>query len=127
MFVPDKKWNVAYIHVLFNYARQGGERTLAVFMCYGVNIWCVRESPDLFSGGMFVPDKKWNAGYIHVVYSCSMPDKMWRRNTDYIHVLCQTKCGGGTLTIFMFCARKSGGGTLTIFMFCARQNVEEEH
>ena len=96
MFVPDKKWNVAYIHVLFNYARQGGERTLAVFMCYGVNIWCVRESPDLFSGGMFVPDKKWNAGYIHV----------------YIHVLCQTKCGGGTLTIFML---------------YARQNVEEDH
>ena len=56
-------------------------------MCYGEDIWCVRDSPDLFSGGMFVPDKKWNAGYIHVVYSCSMPDKVWRRNSDYIHVI----------------------------------------
>ena len=34
------------------YARQGGEGTPTVFMCYGVNVWCVRESPDLFSVGM---------------------------------------------------------------------------
>ena len=26
-------------------------------MCYEVNIWCVRESPDLCSVGMFVSDK----------------------------------------------------------------------
>ena len=40
------------------YARQtGGGGTLTVFMCYGVNIWCVRESPDLCSVGMFVSDK----------------------------------------------------------------------
>ena len=32
---------------------------------------------DLVTGtdGMFV-DKEWNAAYIHVVYSCSMPDKV---------------------------------------------------
>ena len=35
-----------------------------------MNIWCVRESPDLCSGGMFVSDMKWNVAYIHVVYSC---------------------------------------------------------
>ena len=28
----------------------------------------MRESPDLCSGGMSVPDKQWNASYIHVVY-----------------------------------------------------------
>ena len=61
--------------MLLNNARQGGGGTLTVFMYYGVDIWCVRESPDLFSGGMFVPDKKWNVAYIHVVYSCSVPDK----------------------------------------------------
>ena len=41
-----------------------------------MNIWCVRESPDSFSEDMFVPDKEWNAAYIHALYSCSMPDKM---------------------------------------------------
>ena len=34
------------------YGRQSGGGTLTIFMYYGVNIWCVRESPDLFSGGM---------------------------------------------------------------------------
>ena len=33
----DKKCNVAYIHVLLNNARQSGEGTLTIFMCYGVN------------------------------------------------------------------------------------------
>ena len=33
------------------------------------------ESPDSFSDDMFVQDKKWNAAFFHVVYSCSMPDK----------------------------------------------------
>ena len=32
VFVPDKKWNVTYIHVLLNNARQDGEGTLTVFM-----------------------------------------------------------------------------------------------
>ena len=72
----DKKWNVAYIHVSLNNARQSGGGTLTIFKYYGVNFWCARESPDLFSVGMSVPDKKWNASYIHVVYSCSAPDKV---------------------------------------------------
>ena len=39
--------------MLLNNARQGGGKgTLTVFTYYGVNIWCVRESSDLFSGGM---------------------------------------------------------------------------
>ena len=62
--------------MLLNNARQGGGGTLTIFMYYVVNIWCVRESPDLISVGMSVPDKKWNASYIHVVYSCSVPDKV---------------------------------------------------
>ena len=49
---------------------------MTIFMYYVVNIWCVRESPDLISGGMFVSDKQWNVSYIHVVYSCSLPDKV---------------------------------------------------
>ena len=36
----------------------------------------MRESPDSFSDGMFVLDKEWDAVYIHVVYSCCMPDKV---------------------------------------------------
>ena len=43
----------------------------------------MRESPDLFSGGMFVSDKKWNVAYIHVVYSCSMPDKVEEEHALY--------------------------------------------
>ena len=30
VFVPDKKWNVTYIHVLLSNTRQGGEGTLTV-------------------------------------------------------------------------------------------------
>ena len=67
--MSDKKWNVAYIQ-LWQTRLKG---TLTVVMHYGVNIWCVRESPDLFSGSMLVPDK--NVAYIHVVYSCCMRDK----------------------------------------------------
>ena len=26
----------------------------------------MRDSPDSFSDGMFVPDKEWNTAYIHV-------------------------------------------------------------
>ena len=36
----------------------------------------MRESPDSFSDDMFEPDKEWDAAYIHVVYSCSMADKV---------------------------------------------------
>ena len=59
MFVSDKKWNVAYIHVVYSCSMldKCGEGTLTIFMYYGVNIWCVRESPDLCSVGMFVSDK----------------------------------------------------------------------
>ena len=46
----------------------------------------MRESSDSFSGGMFIADKKWNAGYIHVVYIHVLCQTKWRRNTDYIHV-----------------------------------------
>ena len=52
------------------YARQNGGGTLTVFMCYVVNIWCVRESPDLSSGNMFVSDKKWNVSTKQ--YSCTV-------------------------------------------------------
>ena len=41
---------------IFMFCAGGG--TMTIFMYYGVNIWCVRESSDLFSGGMSVPDKK---------------------------------------------------------------------
>ena len=37
MFVSDKEWNAAYIHVVLNNARQGGGEALTVFMCYGMN------------------------------------------------------------------------------------------
>ena len=67
-----EEWNTAYIHVLLNNTTQGGGGTLTVFMCYGINIWCVRESPDSFNDGLFVPDKEWNAAYIHVYWA--MPD-----------------------------------------------------
>ena len=67
-----------------NYARQCGEGTPTVFMCYRLNVWCVRESPDLFSGSMFVRDKKWNVAYIHVLLNNAR------------------KGGEGTLTIFMY-------------------------
>ena len=83
----------------------------------GVNFWCARESPDLFSVGMSVPDKKWNASYIHVVYSCSAPDKVEEEhlfsdgmfvpvkewNVACIHVLFNYARQGGerTLTVFM--------------------------
>ena len=76
----DKKWNVAYIHVSLNNARQSGGGTLTIFMYYGVNL-----SPDLFSEGMSVSDKKWNA--IHVLYQTR-----WRRNTHVIwgeHLVCE--------------------------------------
>ena len=36
----------------------------------------MRELPDSLSDGMLVPDKEWDTAYIHVVYSCSMPDKV---------------------------------------------------
>ena len=70
--------------MLLNNARQGGGGTMTIFMYYGVNIWCVRESPDLISGGMFVSDKKCNIfmWYIHILCQTK-----WRRNTDYIHVV----------------------------------------
>ena len=32
-----EEWNTAYIDVLLNNARQGGEGTLTVFMYYGMN------------------------------------------------------------------------------------------
>ena len=38
-------------------------------MYYGVKIWCVRESPGLFSDGMS-QNKKWNAAYKQ--YSCTV-------------------------------------------------------
>ena len=40
----------------------------------------MRESPHSLSDGMFV-DKEWNAAYIHVVYSCCMPDSVEDRGT----------------------------------------------
>ena len=70
--------------MLLNNASQGGGGTLTVFMHYVVNIWCVRESPDLISVGMSVPDKKWNASYIHVVYSCSVPDKVEEEHSCFL-------------------------------------------
>ena len=51
----------------------------------------MRESPDSFSDGMFVPDKEWNAAYIHVIYSCSVPDKV-EEELDCIHVLWDEHC-----------------------------------
>ena len=53
-----EEWNSAYIHVLLTNTRHGVGGTLTVFMCYGMNIWCVRESPDSFSDGMFVPESR---------------------------------------------------------------------
>ena len=44
----------------------------------------MRESSDLFSGGMSVPDKKLNVGYIHVVRSCSMPDKVEEEHSCFM-------------------------------------------
>ena len=43
----------------------------AVFMCYGMNIRCVRESSDLFSGGMFVPNRKSNVEYTKLIFRWS--------------------------------------------------------
>ena len=55
--------------MLLNNASQGGGGTLTVFMHYVVNIWCVRESPDLISVGMCLSqNKKWNVAYINSIH-----------------------------------------------------------
>ena len=51
-------------------------RVIEQVTCYGVNILCVRESPDLFSGGMCMSQIR--SGMLAIF--------MW-----YVHVLCQTK------------------------------------
>ena len=40
MFVSDKKWNVAYIHVVYSCSmlnKMEEEHALSIFMCYGMN------------------------------------------------------------------------------------------
>ena len=53
MFVSNKEWNTAYIHVVYscllNNPRHGGGGTLIVFMCYGMN---TRKILAAGSGGM---------------------------------------------------------------------------
>ena len=79
MLVPDKKWNVVYIHVLC--WRRNSD---CIHVICGEDIWCVRESPDLISDGMCLSQ----------IRSGMLP----------IFMFCARQSGGGTLTIFMWYA-----------------------
>ena len=71
-------------------------------MHYEVNIWCVRESSDLFSEGMSVPDKKWNVAYKQ--YSCTVTQTL--------------VCGSALLFIIACWNFKEDDGYLSITFNC---------